>query len=95
MVTTGSILFKYYALFQLVCSYIFFPIAICVGIPSVDALAIGSIYGKKIMMSEFLSYIELGGKSEEGLLQVTFHVLLYFLFKMIMDDFEFCIISCF
>ena len=58
-------------LFQLVCSYIFYPFAVIVGIPLSDALQVGSIYGKKIIMTEFLAYIELGEKAKSGLLQVT------------------------
>lgn len=55
--------------FQLVCSYIFYPFAVIVGIPLSDALQVGSIYGKKIIMTEFLAYIELGEKAKSGLLQ--------------------------
>ena len=58
-------------MFQLVCSYIFYPIAVIVGVPLQDALKVGSIYGKKIIMTEFLAYIELGETAKEGLLQVN------------------------
>ena len=57
--------------FQQVCSYIFYPIAVIVGVPLPDALKVGSIYGKKIIMTEFLAYIELGEKAKQGLLQVS------------------------
>ena len=41
-----------------------------VGVPLSDALKVGSIYGKKIIMTEFLAYIELGENAEQGQLQV-------------------------
>ncbi len=44
---------------QLLLGYLFAPIAFLIGIPWEDAFAVGSMLGTKIVLTEFIAYIEL------------------------------------
>ncbi|XP_060601880.1 solute carrier family 28 member 3-like isoform X2 [Ruditapes philippinarum] len=52
--------------FQLICSYIFMPLAAVIGVPWSDTKTVGALIGKKIVINEFLAYADLGTMIEEG-----------------------------
>ncbi|KAL4240292.1 hypothetical protein ACF0H5_001085 [Mactra antiquata] len=52
--------------FQLICSYIFMPLAAVMGVPWSDTKLVGALIGKKIVINEFLAYIDLGKLIDEG-----------------------------
>ena len=46
--------------FEWLCSYIFMPLAVILGIPWKDCRIVATLIGKKIVLNEFLAYIDLG-----------------------------------
>ncbi|KAH3891845.1 solute carrier family 28 member 3-like [Dreissena polymorpha] len=46
--------------FQLVCSYVFMPLAAMIGVDWADTRLVGALIGKKVVINEFLAYIDLG-----------------------------------
>jgi len=47
--------------FQQVVGYVFAPIMYLIGVPWNEALAAGGLFGTKIVLNEFVAFIELGG----------------------------------
>jgi len=46
------------------------PLAAVMGVPWTDARTVGALIGKKIVINEFLAYIDLGVMIKEGTLSV-------------------------
>ena len=46
--------------------YLFSPIAIMIGVPSVDAMAIGQLLGTKLALNEFIAYQQLAEMTKAG-----------------------------
>lgn len=51
---------------SLIFGYIFAPIAWCIGVPMKDAVTIGSLLGKRLVINEFVSYAELADMLSKG-----------------------------
>lgn len=51
---------------SLICSYVFWPVALLMGVPPTDCYAVGALLGKKILVNEFAAYEELGQLVKEG-----------------------------
>ncbi len=45
--------------FELICGYVFSPIAFLIGVPWSDVVTVGSLIGKKIVLNEFVAYTSL------------------------------------
>lgn len=45
--------------FELIIGYLFAPIALLIGVPWVDAVTAGSLIGQKVVMNEFVAFIDL------------------------------------
>lgn len=45
--------------FSMIFSYLFAPIALVMGVPSQDALVVGELLGKKLIINEFVAYLDL------------------------------------
>jgi CNT family concentrative nucleoside transporter len=45
--------------FELIMSYLFWPVAFIMGVPVPDCLAVGSLLGKKLVLNEFVAYLDL------------------------------------
>jgi concentrative nucleoside transporter, CNT family len=54
---------------QTILGYIFMPIAFIIGIPWEDALAVGSMIGTKIVLTEFIAFVDLSQYVLNGQLQ--------------------------
>jgi concentrative nucleoside transporter, CNT family len=54
---------------QTILGYLFMPVAFMIGIPWQDALAVGSMIGTKVVLTEFIAYIELSQYVLDGTLQ--------------------------
>ncbi|WAR02831.1 S28A3-like protein [Mya arenaria] len=54
--------------FQLICSYVFMPVAAAMGVRWDEAQTVGALIGKKIVLNEFLAYIDLGAMIQAGTL---------------------------
>lgn len=54
--------------FNIICSYIFYPLAWLMGVPTVDCLQVASLIGTKIVVNEFAAYAQLGVMIREGTL---------------------------
>jgi CNT family concentrative nucleoside transporter len=44
---------------ELICGYLFSPIAFLLGVPWSDAFAVGALLGKKLILNEFVAYLDL------------------------------------
>lgn len=60
----------YTALLQIMCSYIFMPLAVVMGVPIKDARNIGALIGKKLFTNELLAYADLGAMKKSGEIEV-------------------------
>jgi CNT family concentrative nucleoside transporter len=49
--------------------WLFFPLAFIMGVPLSDCQLIGQLLGQKLVLNEFIAYLNLGGLMTEGLLQ--------------------------
>ena len=58
-------------LFQLICSYVFMPLAVAIGIPWSETGTVGILIGKKIFLNEFLAYADLGAMLKTGEISVS------------------------
>lgn len=54
---------------QTILGYLFMPVAFMIGIPWQDALSVGSLIGTKVVLTEFIAYIELSQHVLDGTLQ--------------------------
>ncbi|MCH8523626.1 MAG: NupC/NupG family nucleoside CNT transporter [Balneolales bacterium] len=54
---------------QVILGYIFMPLAFIIGVPWEDALAVGSLIGTKIVLTEFIAFIDLSSLVMDGALQ--------------------------
>jgi len=54
--------------FNIICSYIFYPLAWLMGVPTVDCLQVASLIGTTIVVNEFAAYAQLGVMIREGTL---------------------------
>ncbi|HIF9183148.1 TPA: NupC/NupG family nucleoside CNT transporter [Photobacterium damselae] len=45
--------------FQLILGYVFSPVALLIGVPWADAITAGSLIGQKVVMNEFVAFIDL------------------------------------
>lgn len=54
--------------FQLICSYIFMPLAAVIGVPWSETKTVGALIGKKIVINEFLAYADLGAMIKEDVI---------------------------
>ncbi len=54
--------------FNIICSYIFYPFAWLMGVPTADCLEVASLIGTKIVVNEFAAYAQLGVMIREGAL---------------------------
>ena len=45
--------------FQLICSYVFYPLSFLMGVDSDDCLKMGELIGTKTFLNEFYAYTEL------------------------------------
>lgn len=57
--------------FELLSSILFFPLAFLMGVPFVDCAAIAELLGKKVIVNEFVAYLDLTGFIREGRLVET------------------------
>lgn len=55
--------------FELLSGILFWPIAFLMGVPVVDCTAIGKLLGEKVILNEFVAYLDLTKFIKEGLLQ--------------------------
>ncbi|XP_071177423.1 solute carrier family 28 member 3-like [Mytilus edulis] len=55
--------------FEWLCSYIFMPLAIIMGIPWNDCRTVATLIGKKIVLHDFLAYMDLGRLVKEDKLE--------------------------
>ena len=46
-------------MFQLICSYVFYPLSFLMGVDSGDRLKMGELIGTKTFLNEFYAYTEL------------------------------------
>ena len=51
--------------FTIVCSYVFWPVALLMGIESKDCLHVGAVLGYKIFANEFVAYQQLSAVQDE------------------------------
>ena len=56
---------------QLICSYVFWPLAVIMGVEFEDAIKVGSLLGTKVFVDEFVSFKQLGKMVENGEIQVS------------------------
>jgi nucleoside transporter len=54
---------------ELILGWLFFPIAFIMGVPLSDCQLIGQLLGQKIVLNEFIAYLNLGGLMQEGVLR--------------------------
>jgi len=54
---------------QTILGYLFMPVAFIIGIPWQDALAVGSMIGTKLVLTEFIAFVDLSNLVLEGQLQ--------------------------
>lgn len=53
--------------FQMLLGYVFAPVMFLLGIPWDQAIAAGGLFGTKVVLNEFVAFIELGGLGAEAL----------------------------
>lgn len=53
---------------QMILGWIFAPVAFLIGIPWVDAMAVGSMIGTKLVLTEYIAYINLAEAAAAGVL---------------------------
>ena len=53
---------------DLICSFVFYPVAWLMGVPIADCFQVASLLGTKIIVNEFAAYAKLGVLVREGLL---------------------------
>lgn len=62
--------------FEFIMSYLFSPVAFIMGVPWADCLAVGSLLGKKLVLNEFVAYLDLakmiGVNSERSIVISTY-----------------------
>ena len=56
---------------QLICSYLFWPLAVIMGVEIKDANKIGSLLGTKVFVDEFVSFRQMQAMVERGDLAVS------------------------
>ena len=62
----GGGLFEYPQLsLELITGYLFAPIAFLLGVPWVDCMAVGTLLGKKLIINEFVAYLDLQSMSTQ------------------------------
>ena len=44
---------------ELITGYLFWPVAWIMGVPTADCMAVGSLLGKKLIVNEFVAYLDL------------------------------------
>ena len=62
--------------FQLVIGYIFAPIMFLLGVPWNEALGAGGLFGTKVVLNEFVAFIELG-KIQDGISPLTNAIVIF------------------
>ena len=62
--------------FQLVIGYIFAPIMFLLGVPWGEALGAGGLFGTKVVLNEFVAFIELG-KMQDGISPLTNAIVIF------------------
>ena len=50
---------RHVVVLQLICSYIFWPVAIIMGVDTKDATHVGRLIGTKVFVDEFVSFTDL------------------------------------
>ena len=58
--------------FQLICSYVFWPLAAVMGVELEDAGKVASLLGTKVFVDEFISFRDLGIMVDNGEIGVSF-----------------------
>ena len=53
---------------NLILGYVLSPISWIIGVPWQDATKVGSLIGKKVVLNEFIAYLDLGNMIQQGLL---------------------------
>ena len=56
---------------QIICSYLFWPIALIIGVESSQCLEVAKLIGIKVFTTEILAYQQLGVSINAGLLDVS------------------------
>jgi len=56
--------------FQLLCSYLLWPVAFMMGVPAEDCKAVGLLLGEKTIVNEFLAYQHLSQMKADGTISV-------------------------
>jgi pyrimidine nucleoside transport protein len=59
---------------QMICSYIFWPIAVIMGVEIEDAFNVAHLLGVKVFADEFISFQELAQMVCKKSIQVCFHI---------------------
>jgi len=62
--------------FQMIIGYIFAPIMFLLGVPWNEALGAGGLFGTKVVLNEFVAFIELG-KIQEGISPLTNAIVIF------------------
>ncbi|WP_323799088.1 NupC/NupG family nucleoside CNT transporter [Parasphingorhabdus sp.] len=62
--------------FQLIIGYIFAPIMFLLGVPWGEALGAGGLFGTKVVLNEFVAFIELG-KMQDGISPLTNAIVIF------------------
>jgi concentrative nucleoside transporter, CNT family len=52
--------------FQLIFGYVFAPIMFLIGVPWQEALQAGGLFGTKVVLNEFVAFIDLGAMAKAG-----------------------------
>ncbi|XP_064599264.1 sodium/nucleoside cotransporter 2-like [Liolophura sinensis] len=55
--------------FQMICSYVFMPVAAVMGVPWEDTSKVGALIGTKVFINEFVGYAQLGPMIRSGEIQ--------------------------
>ncbi|XP_041794588.1 sodium/nucleoside cotransporter 1 [Chelmon rostratus] len=53
--------------FQLICSYVFMPVAFMMGVPYADSFIVAELIGTKLFLNEFVAYEKLSGMKDNRL----------------------------
>ena len=64
----GAAVFEVFSL-ESICGFLFAPVAALIGIESGDLLQAGSLLGKKMIVNEFIAYLDLATLNQSGALQ--------------------------
>tara|TARA_R110001592_G_scaffold257120_2_gene520735 strand:- start:770 stop:1438 length:669 start_codon:yes stop_codon:yes gene_type:complete len=62
--------------FQMIIGYIFAPIMFLLGVPWNEALGAGGLFGTKVVLNEFVAFIELG-KMQDGISPLTNAIVIF------------------